>query len=92
MLPALWVNPWMIEVTGDWRLPALEEAMSLMEGNRNSEGLYIDSIFVSRQEWIWTSDLYSASAAWSVDFDFGYCDSSGMEVSSSYVRAVRSGH
>ncbi|MGH7597802.1 MAG: DUF1566 domain-containing protein [bacterium] len=47
----------------DWRLPTLEEAMSLMEPSKNSDGLYIDSKFDEKQTWIWTSDTYSAGRA-----------------------------
>ena len=57
----------------DWRFPNLEEAMSLMEPEKNSDGFYIDSIFDQRQGWLWTSDLYSASRAWVVDFSCGSC-------------------
>jgi hypothetical protein len=39
----------------NWRLPTLEEAMSLMEATKHGE-LYIDPVFDSRQRWIWTSD------------------------------------
>ena len=35
----------------DWRLPTLEEAMSLM-GPEEKNGLYIDPIFDSKQDWI----------------------------------------
>ena len=51
----------------DWRLPTLEEAMSLVEPKRskrhyndNNGGYYIDSIFDREIGAIWTSDLYSS--------------------------------
>lgn len=75
----------------DWRLPILEEAMSLMEPRQKSEDFYIDPVFDKTQRWIWTSDLYSASVAWLVGFYGGYCY--GLRVlylSYYYVRAVRS--
>lgn len=58
----------------NWRLPTLEEAMSLMEPAKVSatEKLFIKSIFDETQVWIWTSDKYSASAAWFVSFYNGY--------------------
>jgi hypothetical protein len=52
----------------DWRLPTLEEAMSLMEPKENSDGLYIDAKFDAKQRWIWTADKESAGRAWYVPF------------------------
>ncbi len=70
----------------DWRLPTLEEAMSLMERQRSA--LYIHPIFDEEQSWIWTADLYSASYAWNVYFDYGRCYD-GNVYYNYYVRAVR---
>ena len=71
----------------DWRLPTLEEAMSLMEPTHMNGDLYIDPKFDKSQRWIWTSDPYSASSAWVVNFSNGYCLTNGF--CSNYVRAVR---
>jgi hypothetical protein len=71
----------------DWRLPTLEEAMSLMESKTHT-GLYLDPIFDRKQRRIWTADSYSASSAWVVSFLYGYCNRSALR-NSSYVRAVR---
>jgi len=74
----------------DWRLPTLEEAMSLMKPTKNKDGLYIDPLFDKQQQWIWTSDLYSASSAWVVNFDYGHCVNYAFVFNCySYVRAVR---
>ncbi len=73
----------------DWRLPTLEEAMSLMEPKKNEHGLHIDPIFDSMQRWIWTADKYSASRAWSVYFYGGDCYGSDVASYGYYVRAVR---
>ncbi|RIK69038.1 hypothetical protein DCC62_24060 [candidate division KSB1 bacterium] len=51
----------------DWRLPTLEEAMSLMEPKKHGE-LYLDRVFDHKQRWIWTSDHHSEGAAWVVLF------------------------
>jgi hypothetical protein len=75
----------------DWRLPTLEEAMSLMEPKKFNNDLYIDSKFDKTQEWIWTTDVYAVSVAWVVSFNGGGCYHSGVG-DFSYVRAVRSGH
>ena len=73
----------------DWRLPTLEEAMSLMEREPQNENLYIDSVFDKKQVSIWTSDsLKGWNWQWVVGFDVGYCYGSFYMF---YVRAVRSG-
>jgi hypothetical protein len=71
----------------DWRLPTLEEAMSLMEP-KAYRGLHIDRVFDSRQAWIWTADHKSAGMVWCVNFHDGYGDSLLSSITS--VRAVRS--
>lgn len=76
----------------DWRLPTLEEAMSLMEPEPKSGNLYIDPLFDKTQSGIWTGDLHSASLAWVVDFYYGYCGHYGVDANLCFVRAVRFGH
>lgn len=73
----------------DWRIPTLEEAMSLMEPSKKNGSLYIDPAFDKKQQWIWIADRTASGAAWYVDFCYGYC---GNDVSyDGFVRAVRSG-
>lgn len=75
----------------DWRLPTLEEAMSLMEPKKLNDNLYIDPKFDANQWWIWTADQVSGeSRAWVVYFRFGTCSWDGLNYDV-YVRAVRSG-
>jgi hypothetical protein len=52
-------------------------------------GLYIDPTFDKQQQWIWTSDTYSASSAWVVVFGYGGCGYSFDFNYDSSVRAVR---
>lgn len=73
----------------DWRLPTLEEAMSLMEPEEKDNNLYIDPVFHANQRWILTSDQNRASVAWFVGFAFGLCGF--YDVGGIYVRAVRFG-
>ncbi len=72
----------------DWRLPTLKEAITLLEQEKKSNGMYIDPVFDKKQHWIWTSDKLSASVAWVVNFDYGYCYGYGFS-DDYYVRAVR---
>jgi len=72
----------------DWRLPTLEEAMSLMEPSKLNGDLYIDPKFDNTQRWIWTADKQSAGVALVARFDSGNCVGNGV-ASDNYVRAVR---
>lgn len=76
----------------DWRLPTLEEAMSLIEPVK-TQNLYIDSIFDNRQTDIWTSSfltgLKDKYQTWVVDFLNGSCKYA-KDDNTLFVRAVRS--
>jgi hypothetical protein len=75
----------------DWRLPTLEEAMSLMEPDQKNAFLFVDPIFDNKQTWIWTADpAKDDSQAWAVHFLFGRCNVSPLDANL-FVRAVRSG-
>ncbi len=53
----------------DWRLPTVEEAISLLEPIKKNGNLYIDHTFDIKQQWIWTGDKMSGlEAAWVVAF------------------------
>jgi len=76
----------------NWRLPTLEEAMSLVENERKYRpgyGYYIDGIFDKTQWRIWTVDKESASRAWVVYFFDGGCSVDLIDFSFLHVRAVR---
>ncbi len=74
----------------DWRLPTVEELMSLLEPKKQFNGLYINPIFDSIQRWCWSADLCgSSSVAWFVYFDLGNVGWSYLDYEN-YVRAVRS--
>lgn len=74
------LNQERFEGYSNWRLPTLEEAMSLMEPMKNSDELHIDKIFDDDKDPIWTSDTidFSGSSfddsnmgAWAVHFFYG---------------------
>ncbi len=71
----------------DWRLPTLEEAMSLMERETKNGDLYIAPEFDKAQRWIWTADQAGTGRAWVVDF-LGGCSLTDVG-SYKHVRAVR---
>lgn len=75
----------------DWRLPTLEEAMSLMEQKRYGtyfHYFYIDKMFDREQAQIWTADKANINEEWVVDFNHGDCFVTPIELTC-YVRAVR---
>lgn len=72
-----------------WRLPTIEEAMSLMEPEKQNEKLYIDTVFDQKQWRIWTSDLSCITTAWGIDFVYGICNDLDFGFNYS-ARAVRS--
>jgi hypothetical protein len=76
----------------DWRLPTLEEAVSLLESGKKNGDLYIDPLFSDKQRWIWTGDKYSTGEVWAVTFDYGGVNSYGVYSRGNYVRPVRSGN
>jgi hypothetical protein len=73
----------------DWRLPTVEELMSLMENKKMNGDLYIDPVFNNKQRWCWTSDKRSSSSSWVVYFNYGYVYCHLFDYG--YVRAVRFG-
>jgi hypothetical protein len=81
----------------DWRLPTVEEAISLLEPNINASSLYIDPVFDAKQTGIWTGDENDSAGfmdgAWSVRFTGGYGGGNACWVydnASNHVRPIRS--
>jgi serine/threonine-protein kinase len=71
-----------------WRLPTVDELMTLLTELPHGEDYCIESIFDQRQKRIWSCDRRSFIAAWYVSIDMGYVawqDFTGYY----HVRAVR---
>lgn len=74
----------------DWRLPTLEEAMSLMQRHPLNQGLYLDNAFDQLQSSIWTADIApGGTRAWVVFFNYATCLANCFDFAH-YVRPVRS--
>jgi hypothetical protein len=73
-----------------WRLPTLEETMSLMESEKKEHGLHINLLFDPKKKYILTKTAFETQPQcwgyWAVDFKNGNCYLAGE----GYVRAVRS--
>ena len=72
----------------DWRLPTLEEAMSLVEPDLVSNKMHISSFFSPEQRYIWTADKLCEEVVWFVAFPNGGVGSCRVSNFNS-VRAVR---
>jgi hypothetical protein len=72
----------------DWRLPTLEEAMSLMEREKQNDELYIDQVFDRKQRWIWTADTENATVAWVVNFAYGICLRGCAKITWNFVQPI----
>lgn len=56
---------------GDWRLPTIEEALSLVEKKKNEKGLFLHPCFSMAQPFIFTADRRKPGGYWLVDFTKG---------------------
>ena len=52
----------------DWRLPTVEEGLTLLKKNRNDRGLYLHPCFSAGQPFIFTADRRQPGGHWFVDF------------------------
>jgi serine/threonine protein kinase len=70
-----------------WRLPTIDELMSLLTDVPRAGDLCIEPVFDQNERWLWSSDRRSFVAAWYVSVDMGYI--SWQDFSCYYyVRAV----
>ena len=73
---------------GDWRLPTLEEAMSLMEPTPH-DGFHLDPVFPRGPSFIWTADRLADGRGLVIYFADGILSPESPEFNA-WVRAVRS--
>jgi len=52
----------------DWRMPTVEELVSLLEPEVQSDDLFIHPVFDGKQGWCWSADKRSVGSAWFVHF------------------------
>jgi len=72
----------------NWRFPTLDEGASLLENNKNKNGLFIDNLFAKEQKYIWTGDSSGSERMWSIGFLLGVVGWRNID-DSIFVRPVR---
>ncbi len=73
----------------DWRLPTLEEAMSLMEPVENTKGIHLHSCFSKEQPFIFVAAQRKPGGHWFVDYKHGRAFWSSGTIPGGFGRLVR---
>lgn len=73
----------------DWRLPTLEEAMSLLEAAPNAKGLHLHPCFAKAQPFIFVATRRKPTGYWFVDYGRGRAYWSSGTVPGGYGRLCR---
>ena len=72
----------------DWRMPTLEELVSLLENEWKSSHLFIDPVFDQSLKYCWSLDTKGTARAWKTNFHLGFPADFPMSSKNS-VRLVR---
>ncbi|MEJ2037558.1 MAG: protein kinase [Desulfosarcinaceae bacterium] len=70
-----------------WRLPTVEELMSLLRPPSRGSDLCLPSLFASRQRWLWSADRKSFISAYYADVTLGFIGWQDLDAPY-YARAV----
>ncbi len=74
----------------DWRMPTIDDAMSLMEPQQNSKGLYLHPCFSQEQPFIFSADQRRPGGYWFVDYKQGAAFWASGTIPGGFGRACRS--
>ena len=75
----------------DWRMPTVEEAMSIIETEKRNGDLFIDPLFSGVQGVIWTGDGFYPGRLWLIRL-YRASIADDLKVHLGWVRPVRSTH
>jgi len=73
----------------DWRLPTMEEALSLLEPAMNDKGLRLHPAFSKEQPFIFVAAQRKPGGYWFVDFKHGRTFWSSGTIPGGFARLVR---
>ncbi len=73
----------------DWRMPSMEEAMSLMEPVQNSKGTYLHPCFSKEQPFIFVAAKRKPGGYWFVDYKQGRAFWSSGTIPGAFARLCR---
>jgi len=59
----------------NWRLPTIDELLTLVSRTPHGEELCIEPVFDQKQKWLWSCDRRSFTAAWYVNMEMGFVSS-----------------
>jgi serine/threonine-protein kinase len=71
----------------NWRLPTVDELLSLVTEAPHNRDFCLDPVFDPEQRWLWSADRRSYVAAWFVSVDLGYVSHQDFSALN-FVRAV----
>ncbi len=74
----------------DWRLPTMEEAMSLMDPQKNQKGVFLSPVFSKEQPFIFVAAQRKPGGYWFVDYKQGRSFWSSGTIPGGFGRLVRS--
>ncbi|MEN8190363.1 MAG: DUF1566 domain-containing protein [Thermodesulfobacteriota bacterium] len=73
----------------DWRMPTLEEAMSLMEPEKNVKGVYLHPCFSKEQPFVFVNNKRQPGGYWFVDYKQGRAFWSSGTIPGGFARLCR---
>jgi len=59
----------------NWRLPTIDELLTLVSRTPHGEELCIEPVFSQKQKWLWSCDRRSYTAAWYISMEMGFVSS-----------------